>query len=256
MPWLLGLLAGYLGLCALAFAFQARLVFPAPAGGLPVPPGAVLVPVPGGTHLLWWEAPGHGPVVVHFHGNAEQVAGLDGLARAFVARGVSFAAVEYPGYPGAGGAPSEAALLSAAERALAHLAGPRGVARERLVLQGQSLGTGVAVAMAARGWGRRVVLLSPYTSLSDVGARALPWLPVRWLLRDRFDAARWASSVTVPVLVVHGRRDDVIPVELGRAVASRFRGARVVEVPEAGHHELWEAPQTTAEVFAFVAAGG
>lgn len=248
------LVAGYLALCVLLFAAQRRLLFPAPVErAQPVGKGAI-VEVPGGTPMLWRPADGGGPVVVHFHGNGEQVAWLGWLAEAWAEVGVSFAAVEYPGYPGAPGTPSEASILSAAHAALAHLTGPMGVAKERLVLEGQSLGSGVAVALAAEGWGRRLVLLTPYTSLPDVGARAFPYFPVRLLMRDRFDSAARAPGLALPVLVVHGTRDEVVPFDLGQALAAKFPQARFVEVPGAGHNDVWDKPPARDEVFRFVRA--
>lgn len=245
---------GYAALCVLLFAAQRSLLFPAPAERATPAGKSVLVDVPGGTPLLWRAAGGAGPVVVHFHGNGEQVAWLGWLAEAYAGAGVSFAAVEYPGYPGAGGAPSEASILAAAHAALAHLTGPLGVAKERLVLEGQSLGSGVAVALAAEGWGRKLVLLTPYTSLPDVAARAFPYFPVRLLMRDRFDSASRAAGIERPVLVVHGTRDAVVPFELGRALAAKFPHARFLEVPGAGHNDVWDAGPTLEEVLRFVQA--
>lgn len=250
---LLGALAGtYALLCLGLFLAQRTLIFPAPRERTGVPRGFEEVPVPDGTFFLWSRAEGDGPVVVHFHGNGEQVGHLGWLGAEFKQRGVSFAAVEYPGYPGAGGSPSEASLLAAAEAALRELE-RRGVARERLILEGQSVGTGVAVAMAAKGWGRKLVLLSPYTALPDVAARAFGWLPVRVLMRDRFDSASRAADVKVPVLIIHGTDDEVISFALGKELSGRFTNAKFLEVPGAHHNDLWEQPQTAA-VFDFVRA--
>lgn len=239
---------GYLALCAALFLLQRPVIFPAPRARASAPPGMAYVAVPGGTSLAWSDAGGDGPVLVHFHGNAEQAADSAFLAARLVREGVSFAAVEYPGYAGTPGAPTEASLLDAAARALEHLAGPMGVARGRLALSGQSLGTGVAVAMAARGWGTRLLLVSPYTSLADVGARAFPWVPVRLLLRDRLDSAARAPEVRVPALVLHGTLDEVIPFDLGRALAARLPGARFVALEGAGHNDVWGAPAALPEV--------
>jgi pimeloyl-ACP methyl ester carboxylesterase len=127
-----------------------------------------------------------------------------------------------------------------------------GVAKERLVLEGQSLGSGVAVWLAQHGWGTRMVLLSPYTSLPDVGARAFPMFPVRLLMRDRFDSASRAPSIRMPVLVLHGPNDEVVPFELGKALASKFPNARFVEVPSARHNDIWDLRPTMTEALSFV----
>jgi uncharacterized protein len=242
---------GFVVLCGVLFVAQRALLFPAPRDRAHWTGKGELIDVPGGTPMLW-RAADTGPVVVHFHGNGEQIASLGWLGEELAQRGVSFAAVEYPGYPGAAGNPSEESIVGAAERALEHLTTTMGIARERIVLSGQSLGTGVAVTLAAKGWGTKVVLLSPYTSLPDVAARAIPFLPVRLLVRDRFDSGSRAPQVDRPVLVLHGNRDQVIPVDLGEALAAKFPRGRFVEVVGAGHNDLWERSPTWAEYFAFV----
>jgi fermentation-respiration switch protein FrsA (DUF1100 family) len=191
-------------------------------------------------------------VVVHFHGNGEQVAYRTDLAELFAAQHISFAAIEYPGYAGAAGEPTEASLLEAATKGLEHLTGPLGVDKSRLVLSGQSLGTGVAVAMAKAGWGTRLLLLTPYTALPDVGAAAFPWLPVRVLMRDRFDSAARANDVVMPVTIIHGTDDEVIPVRLGQELSTRFAHATFIEVPGGHHNDLWDRPEVVRAVRQFV----
>lgn len=245
---------GYLGLAALAFAFQRSLVFPAPTSGRRPIVAARLHEASGLTPMLWVPPPGDGPVAVYFHGNAEQLADEEWLADDFAAAGVGFFAVEYPGYglAAGAGAPAEDALLEAAQKGLEHLVA-LGVDRRRLVLVGRSLGTGVAVAMAARGWGARVALLSPYTSLPDVGARQLPFLPVSLLMRDRLDSASRAAAVTVPVLCLHGTKDEVIAFELGSALCAKFPAGRMAPIEGAHHNDLFEAPGVLPQLLAFVA---
>jgi pimeloyl-ACP methyl ester carboxylesterase len=253
MGLLITLVAAYLGLCAMLFLFQRALVFPAPRERVEASRGTIVL-VPGGTPMLWSAVGGTGPVVVHFHGNGEQIGGLGWLAEALAERQVSFAAVEYPGYPGAPGTPSEVSIVAAAEKALEHLTGPMGIARERIVLSGQSLGTGVAVRLAANGWGTKLVLLSPYTSMPDIAVRGVfRVFPVRLLMRDRFESGALARRIDRPVLVLHGDRDEVVPFDLGQALSARFPHARFVEVRGAGHNDLWQHPPTTSEYLDFVA---
>jgi len=241
----------YLGLGALLFLLQRPLLFPAPRTAVaPVGQGRILQ-VPGGTPMLWRPAEGTGPVVVHFHGNGEQIASEAWLGEELARRGISFAAVEYPGYPGAAGGPSEEGIVAAAEKALDHLTTRMGIARERVVLSGQSLGTGVAVVLASRGWGARTVLLSPYTSLPAVAASGILRLfPLRLLMRD---SEALAAGIHHPVLVLHGDRDEVVPFELGKALAGRFPRARFVRIEGADHNDLWDHAPTASEYYAFVA---
>ena len=240
----------YLALCGLLFAVQRSLIFPAPQE-LFEQKVMEKVEVPGATFFLWKRAQGDGPVVVHFHGNGEQVSYLGFLANEWADRGVSFVAVEYPGYPGTSGGPSEDGLIEASEAALEHLTTGLEIDRSRIVLEGQSVGTGVAVALAARGWGTKLVLLSPYTSLPDVGAKAMPFVPVRLLMRDRFNSESRASDVKVPTLIVHGTNDQVIPYELGERMSKAIAGAKLLTIDKAGHNDLWDRPETLS-IFDFV----
>ncbi len=247
------LAACYLAVCALMFAVQRKLLFPAPTGLARAYGGLEREEVPGGTFLLWTRVPGEGAVVVHFHGNGEQVGNLGWLAAEWAERGVSFVAVEYPGYPGAAGTPSEESLLQASEAALQHLTGALKIERSRLVLEGQSVGTGVAVTLASRGWGTRLLLISPYTSLPAVGAKAFPWLPVGLLMRDRFDSLSRAPELKVPTLILHGTIDAVVPFELGEALSRAIPGAKFVAVEGAGHNDLFDRDQTLQVMADFVA---
>jgi pimeloyl-ACP methyl ester carboxylesterase len=234
----------YAGVCALVFANQRRLIYPAPHGPLARPPEGVgyrVLPAAGGlpeVHLLDVPAPGGaGPTVVYLHGNGEQVLDAVTLAEGLAAQGMGLLAVEYPGYGFAPGAPGEAAIYAAAERALALLA-ERGVPGGDVVLLGRSLGSGVAVELARRGHGARVVLVSPFTSLGDMAARLFFWLPARLLLRDRYASLDKAPLVRQPVLVLHGERDTLVPVEMGRRLAERLPHGTFVQVPHVGHNDI------------------
>lgn len=250
---LLTLAACYLALCVLLFVMQRKILFPAPTELFTVKDGLERVEVPNASFFLWRPVPGDGPVVVHFHGNAEQVGHLGWLADAWAFRGITFVAVEYPGYPGAAGSPSEDALVDASEAALQHLTGALKIDKSRLVLVGQSIGTGVAVTMASRGWGGRLVLLSPYTSLPAVAAKAFPLVPARLLMRDRFDSASRAPGLKIPTLIVHGTKDEVIPYELGAALSKAIPAAKLMAVEGAGHNDLWDREATQEAIFDFVA---
>ncbi len=252
----------YAALCLLVFLFQRNILFPVPPGARePQMPGATLlrIPGPGGStvYVLHVPAPPGAPTVVHFHGNGDQLADQVPVAQRFKEAGLGFYVMEYPGYGlAAGRGPSEQGIYAAAEVALAHLHGALGVPRERTVLQGQSLGSGVAVEMARRGLGERLVLLTPYTSIVDMGARRFPWLPTRLLARDRFDNAAKAAEVKMPVLIVHGTRDEVIPVDMGQALGRLFPHATVHLVEGATHNDVFYAPGVLQELVRFARAGG
>lgn len=236
---------GYLVLAAFFFAMQRKLLFQPQPPQRVVLPGAQLLafPTDGGTaHALWLPGPDGAPVVVHFHGNAEQLADLDGLAARWHRAGLGFFAVELPGYGASSDrSPSESACYADARAAIRELREQLHIPREQTVLEGRSLGTGIATELASQHEGARLILVSPYTSIADVAAQVLPFLPARWMARDRFDSLAKAPQIEVPVLVLHGRDDGVIPFVLGERLARAFPHARFVPL-EGGHDDALSQP--------------
>ena len=178
----------------------------------------------------------HASVLLYFHGNAEAAAENLPLAGELHAQGLGVLLAEYRGYGGLGGSPSEEGLYADGEAALAAL-GRLGVPASRVVLVGRSLGSGVAVELAARHRVAAVVLVSAYTSMTDMGRIVVgPLAPL--VVRDRFDSLAKIGHVLVPVVLLHGSRDDVVPVAMGRRLAAARPDARYVEVPEASHNDF------------------
>ncbi|MFL5456774.1 MAG: alpha/beta hydrolase [Myxococcales bacterium] len=243
----------YLAVVAFFAAAQRSFVFPAPRGGR-VPRGN-LVAGPGFRAL--WIAPQPGaPVVAHFNGNGEDLADAGPVIDLLRSIGAGVLAVEYPGYglSRADGPPSEEACYRAAAAALVHLRAT--LHRGPLILEGQSLGTGVAVEMASRGFGDRLILISPFTSMADVAAVHFPWLPARLLVRDRFDSAAKAPRIGMPVLLVHGDADEIVPASMSEELVHRFPQATLRIVADAGHNDLLaeHAEEVRAAIAQFVAA--
>jgi len=193
-----------------------------------------------GTDGTGGASPSGPPVLVYFHGNAESaVLNLD-LALAFARSGLNVFVAEYRGYGGAPGSPSEEGLLIDGRAALRVVEERLGVPPADVVLVGRSLGTGVASGLAGMGFGRAVVLISPYTSLLDVAQGIVPrW--VAWLaLRDRFDNVEALSQVTHPVLVIHGDQDQVIPYALGARLAEGLGPrARLITLEGVEHNGIY-----------------
>ncbi len=235
--WLLSAVGLYL--------LQRRLVFAAPAEVIaPTARGATLLRIPTGagwdTAALHWPAPPGARTVVHFHGNGEQLAWQIDLAETLRATGYGVVAAEYPGYGLMRAVePTEASLYASADALLRHLKGPLGIPRDRLVIQGFSLGTGVASEMARRGHGSRLVLIAPYTSMKDMGALQAPWLPARWMMHDAFDTFSRAPRITMPTLLLHGELDPLIPPSMSATLARRFPDARRVLLPGAHHNDVF-----------------
>lgn len=242
------------------YVAQRSILFPAPREGRPPTPSSQLIVFEKASgkkvYALYRPAAPGRPTVVHFHGNAEQIADDEWLAVWLEKFGIGFFAPEYPGYglAVAEGNPSEASIFSTAELALKHLTEVLGVPREGLILSGQSLGSGVAVHLASRGVGARLLLFTPYTSIPDVAAQIFPVAPVRLLVRDRFDSAAKAGEVGVKVLVVHGTDDEVIPYALGKRLSGQFPAGALFTVEGGHHNDLWERREVLDAVERFLTA--
>jgi uncharacterized protein len=260
LKWLIiTLLVGYGAIAALAyFAQRSLMYFPdrtrtAPAAaGLRQAEEVELATSDGERVIAWHVAPrGERPVVLYFHGNGGALAWrADRFART-VADGTGLVALSYRGYGGSTGRPSEAGLLQDAEATYAFAAAR--YPAERLVLYGESLGTGVAVALAAEHKVSKVILEAPFTSAVDVGAAAYPFLPVRLLMHDTFRSDQRIGKVTAPVLVIHGARDNVVRIAFGeRLYALITAPKKFVRLPE-GHHSDLDSHGAPAAVRDFLA---
>ncbi len=232
------------------YLFQRHLLYH-PSGGHPDP---VLAGVPemtavsltsaDGLNLVsWYAAARNGaPTLVYFHGNAGHIGHRGFKVRPYLDAGWGAMLVGYRGYGGNPGAPSEAGLYADARAALAFL-DAEGVAAGRRFYYGESLGTGIAVRMAAEGAAKAavgaVILEAPYTVIADVAAEHYPFVPARRMMHDRFDAQSHIATIGAPLLVVHGERDHVIPTHFGKslfAAASEPKAAHWIET--AGHNDL------------------
>jgi uncharacterized protein len=154
--------------------------------------------------------------IVVFNGNAGNRSYRAPLATALQARGHAVLLFDYRGYGGNPGTPTESGLREDARAARAFVMGRSDVDRERIAYFGESLGTGVAVTLAAEHPPAALVLRSPFTSMADVGRKHYPILPVRWLLRDRFASSERIARIQCPLLVIAGDRDSVIPIDQSR----------------------------------------
>jgi pimeloyl-ACP methyl ester carboxylesterase len=205
-------------------------------------------------HIIGWQWPAReatADVVLIVHGNAGSALDRDYLAAPVRdAAAVDVFVLEYPGYGVRTGVPSEASLLAASDEALRLLA-----ARRRLFVVSESLGAGVAAHLAAVGGDRvsGLLLFAPYTSLVAVAQKMLPFLPVRLLMRDRFDAAQGLASYHGPVAVVLAGSDEVIGPELGRRLYDSYDGPKQLEtIAGARHNDITsQSPAWWRRIFAF-----
>ncbi len=250
--WLVRLVAVvavlYLAIGVLLRVEYRVLLYPAPdADATGDPPGAEKLDlvaadgVPVHALRLGEAAPRTGTTIVFFHGNGEVISGESlGLALDMTRRGYAAVLVEYRGYgrSAQAGTPNEDGLYADAEAVLAELA-HRGITPDHLALWGTSLGSGIAAEMAHRGRARSVVLVSPFTSIPDVGALQFPWLPVRLLVPDKYATLAKAPSIHARAYVIHGADDDLVPFVMGKAVAAAIPGCTFVPWPGAHHNDIY-----------------
>lgn len=192
------------------------------------------------------------PVVLFLHGNAGDIGNHLPFAKFLIAAGYGVLALEYRGYGGNPGSPSEAGLTEDARAGFAFLKS-QGIADADIVLFGESLGTGVAVAMAAEHAVGAMILRSPYTSMPDVAASAFWYLPARWLVRDRFDSLSKIGRSTAPLFIFHGADDALIPIGLGRALFDAAPEPKTwLTVEGVGHNDV-QTPAAERAVLDFLA---
>ncbi len=248
---------------------QRRLIyFPSPG---PVPsaaaflPGArdVAVETEDGKRLSAWYLPTpdahRGPAVVVFNGNGGDRSGRAVLAAGLARLGMSVLQFDYRGYGGNPGTPSEKGLAADARAVQAWLAAQPEVDPDRIVYFGESLGGAVAIGLAAERSPAALVLRSPFTSLAEVAKVHYPWLPVGRLLIDRYPSIDRIGSLSAPVMVIAGDRDDVVPEVLSRKLFDAApEPKRYLLVPGAGHNdpELAEGRHMLEEVGRFLSEAG
>ena len=246
----LGLVVTLGGLGAALWAFQDRLIyFPDPT---PPPPPALLgldrvgetrLRTADGLDILAWSLPagrGDTPVLLYLHGNGGSLAYRADRLRRFEDLGWGALVVQWRGYGGNPGQPSEAGLAEDARAGLRSLQ-EAGVPAARIVLWGESLGTGLAIRLAAEQPRAvaAVILESPYTSLLALARMHYPLLPSNLLLRDRYDSLALMPRVEAPMLILQGARDTLVPPAMGREIAAAARApVQLWEAQFAGHNEL------------------
>jgi fermentation-respiration switch protein FrsA (DUF1100 family) len=244
----LAALLAYAAVLAALYFGQRRLLFPvrverasAAEAGLAGFEDVVLE-TPDGERLVgWWKPPQPGKgLIVYFHGNGSSLLGRRERARALTASGRGLLFVSYRGYSGSSGAPSEEGLRIDARTIYGWIT--KSYDPRRLVLYGESLGSGVAVRLAAERPVGGLILDAPFTSAEDVAALRYPFAPVRWLMRDPFRSADVIGDVKAPILVIHGDADPVVPFRLGEALfAAAPEPKRFVRLPGIGHSSTLES---------------
>ena len=252
---------GYFGVTALVWLGQEALIFypraaePRPAAPVSWRVEDVSYTARDGTVLagvLVLPPVERAPLVIYFGGNAEEVTSYAPLVSAtYGPRAVLL--VNYRGYGNSGGRPSEKALVADATELFDWAARRAEIDADRIALHGRSLGSGVAVQVAAARPARCVVLTSPFASMLDLAKEMYPWLPVSLLLRHPFDSAAHAPQLKIPALFLMGEADDLIPMRHSERLAGLWGGpAERVSFAGFGHNDLDLNPRYAAAIHAFL----
>jgi uncharacterized protein len=228
-----------LGLCGVLLMFQRSLIyFPRPRSNQ----RAVMmqVPSPAGPVLVSTRPAAGSEALIYFGGNAEDVSlNLPDFSQAFPNHAIYL--LHYPGYGGSAGCPSEKSIMAAAFALFdtVHAMHPD------VVVIGRSLGTGVAVQVAAARPIVRLVLVTPFDSLTDVAAAHFPFIPVRWLLSDKYDSWKYAPQVTAPTRIIVAGKDEIIPRATTERLGTRFKAGNVsrIVIPNVGHNAISDDPE-------------
>jgi hypothetical protein len=249
-----------IGLPLVMYLLQDRLIFyprPLPEeqraliAGRTASAESIFLQAADGTRLHAWrvKAPRGAPLVIYFGGNAEEVSWMmDEAPRR--TPGIGWLLVDYRGYGSSGGQPSEAALTADAKLWYDHIAKEA----NRIFVFGRSLGSGVAVPLAAERPVAGVILVAPFDSLVAVARHYYPYLPVRWMLKHRFDSAERAPRMAVPLLCVIARHDEIIPAVHSRRLYDAWAGPkRWVEI-DGGHNSTDTAPAFWQNINSFLNA--
>lgn len=237
-----------LAVVALAWIFQRRLIYLPDSAAVPpaaeILPGArdVTVHTEDGLALGAYLVPPSGPdrdmTILVAPGNAGSRVLRVPLAQRLAAEGLSVLLIDYRGYGGNPGSPSEHGLITDVRAAYWYLVEQAGVPPQRLVYFGESLGAAVVTQLAVEHPPTALVLRSPFTDLASAGAVHYPLLPVRQLLWDRFPVTEPIARVEVPTVIIYGTEDAIVPPEQSRAVAAAAGGpVRTVPVAGADHND-------------------
>src|ERR1700730_8767552 len=248
---LLGIVAFmYAAVCLVLFAMQRSMIYYPQPGAAESPDSMLTIPVHGATLRVSVRAHASPKALIYFGGNAEDVAlSLPAFSSAFPDRALFLP--HYRGYGGSSGKPSEEALHSDALALFdrVHLE------YSDIAVIGRSLGSGVAIRLAGHRPVSSLVLVTPYDSIQELAARQFPYLPIRWLLTDKFESWRYAPAIRVPTLLLAAANDEVIPRSSTEKLYGAFSPgvASLKFIPGMGHNTVSNSAQYLEEIRAALA---
>jgi fermentation-respiration switch protein FrsA (DUF1100 family) len=188
------------------------------------------------------------PTILYFQGNGGEISDRADRFAAYQAQGFGVLFLSYRGYGASTGSPSERGLVSDAYAAYDWLMA-RGLKPQEIMLVGESLGAGVAVQLAAEREVKAMALEAPFASAANVAAAVYWWLPVRLLMKDKFDSSALIARVKVPLLVIHGDEDGIVPLSEGEALfAAANEPKEMVVIPGGNHGSIFSAETWAREM--------
>ena len=229
----------YIALCVLLFFFQRSLIYYPQPRAKGERSATMLLSVPDAELVISVRSHDGEKAIVYFGGNGEDVAyNLPDFSTALPEHALYL--MNYRGYGGSTGTPTERAIHEDAQSLFdwVHARHPH------VVIMGRSLGSGVAIRLASERPAARLVLITPYSSIVELGARHFPYFPVRWLLQDKYESWRYAPKITVPTLLVAAENDEIIPRASTEDLYSRFAPnvASLQLIPGVGHNTISDSP--------------
>lgn len=247
MVWLrriaVALATFYIAVVAALWLGQSFFIYPAPQSQSALPDGftEITVTTADGIALrsFYREAKEGLPTLVYFHGNGGTLTGSATATQPLAEQGIGLLLAEYRGYAGHAGEPTEEGLYRDGDAAMAWLEG-RGISAQSTIIMGNSLGTGVATEMALRHRPVALILSAPFTSLPDAASANLPWVPVHWLMSDRYASEKKLPQLDMPILIQHGTVDHLVPFEQGLALSKTNSKAEFQRFEGAGHGLAFE----------------
>jgi fermentation-respiration switch protein FrsA (DUF1100 family) len=256
----------YAAYCALVFAFQRQIIFPRSLIGyasVALPDNLsiekIWLTIPGASVESWYIAPaggptnGRGPALIFAHGNAERIEVCIGELLPFTALGIGVLLVEYPGYGRSIGTPSQKSITAAFIAAYDMLAARHDVEPSKIVFYGRSLGGGAVCALAAKRSAAALILASTFTGIRAMAPR---YLVPGFMVRDPFDNLTVVRDFSGPILIVHGRYDDIIPFHHGTTLQKAARRAKLLAY-DCGHNDCPpDAERFWRDIAAFLREAG
>lgn len=236
VAYLIGMVAIYLMQGSLLYAPAVERVLPADVGASNIE--EVTLSTPAGEKLYSWHAQADAdqPTILVFHGSADDISRrLDESIRPFLAHGYGVFILGYPGYGGSDGTPSEEAFIEAALLSYNYLR-DSGLEADDIVLYGESLGSAVAVQVAAQEDAKALVLEVPMSSISEIGQILFPYFPMGLIIKDSFRSTDYIADANMPLLIVHGTEDEVIPMSSAQKLFDMANEPKTFHTIEGGTH--------------------